>query len=138
MHPSELAEILADLAPAEREAIFTTLDEEVAAETLEKSIPNCKNRSSNPSTKSASPTSSKRWTPEPPPICSVSSPTSDPKAILEEMEPEERHEVEELLEFHEESAARPHDHRLRLRRRRGHGRGRRGRRYANTTAIWRP
>ncbi len=31
MHPSELAEILADLAPAEREAIFTTLDEEVAA-----------------------------------------------------------------------------------------------------------
>src|SRR5580692_4260662 len=39
MHPSELAEILADLAPAEREAIFTTLDEEVAAETLEEVDP---------------------------------------------------------------------------------------------------
>src|SRR5271170_3572428 len=39
MHPSELAEILADLAPAEREAIFTALDEEVAAETLEEVDP---------------------------------------------------------------------------------------------------
>ena len=35
MHPSDLAEILEDLAPAEREAVFTSLDEEVAAEALE-------------------------------------------------------------------------------------------------------
>jgi len=32
MHPSDLAEILEDLAPAERDAVFTSLDEEVAAE----------------------------------------------------------------------------------------------------------
>ncbi|MFZ1012923.1 MAG: magnesium transporter, partial [Terracidiphilus sp.] len=35
MHPSDLAEILEDLAPAERDAVFTSLDEEVAAEALE-------------------------------------------------------------------------------------------------------
>ena len=35
MHPSDLAEILEDLPPAERQALFTSLDEEVAAETLE-------------------------------------------------------------------------------------------------------
>src|SRR5437899_1122271 len=39
MHPSDLAEILEDLAPAEREAVFTSLDEEVAAETLEEVDP---------------------------------------------------------------------------------------------------
>jgi len=39
MHPSELADILEDLAPAEREAVFNSLDEEVAAETLEEVEP---------------------------------------------------------------------------------------------------
>jgi len=39
MHPSDLAEILEDLAPAERAAVFTSLDEEVAAETLEEVEP---------------------------------------------------------------------------------------------------
>jgi magnesium transporter len=39
MHPSDLAEILEDLAPAEREAVFTSLDEEVAAEALEEVEP---------------------------------------------------------------------------------------------------
>ena len=39
MHPSELADILEDLAPAEREAVFTSLDEEVAAEALEEVEP---------------------------------------------------------------------------------------------------
>ena len=35
MHPSDLADILEELAPAEREALFSSLDEEVAADTLE-------------------------------------------------------------------------------------------------------
>jgi sporulation protein YlmC with PRC-barrel domain len=39
MHPSDLADILEDLAPAEREAVFSSLDEEVAAETLEEVEP---------------------------------------------------------------------------------------------------
>src|ERR1035438_8911110 len=39
MHPSDLADILEELAPAERQAIFTSLDEEVAAEALEEVEP---------------------------------------------------------------------------------------------------
>ncbi|MGB0121990.1 MAG: magnesium transporter, partial [Silvibacterium sp.] len=39
LHPSDIADILEDLAPAEREAILTTLDEEVAAEALEEVEP---------------------------------------------------------------------------------------------------
>ncbi len=35
MHPSDIADILEDLAPAERQALFESLDEEIAAETLE-------------------------------------------------------------------------------------------------------
>ena len=39
MHPSDLADILEELAPAERQALFTSLDEEVAAEALEEVEP---------------------------------------------------------------------------------------------------
>ena len=39
MHPSDLADILEDLPPPEREAIFVSLDEEVAAEALEEVDP---------------------------------------------------------------------------------------------------
>ncbi len=39
MHPSDLADILEDLAPAERQALFTSLDEGIAAEALEEVEP---------------------------------------------------------------------------------------------------
>jgi len=39
MHPSDLADILEELAPPERQALFESLDEEVAAETLEEVQP---------------------------------------------------------------------------------------------------
>ena len=39
LHPADLADILEELAPAEREAVFETLDEEVAAEALEEIDP---------------------------------------------------------------------------------------------------
>ncbi len=35
MHPADIADIVEDLAPADREAVFETIDEDVAAETLE-------------------------------------------------------------------------------------------------------
>src|SRR5580700_8496602 len=35
MHPADIADIIEDLAPAERHAVFQTLSEETAAETLE-------------------------------------------------------------------------------------------------------
>src|SRR5215471_3400106 len=39
LHPADIADIVEDLAPAEREAVFETIDEEVAAETLEEIDP---------------------------------------------------------------------------------------------------
>ncbi|MGC2110283.1 MAG: CBS domain-containing protein [Candidatus Korobacteraceae bacterium] len=39
LHPADIADIVEDLAPAEREAVFETLDDEVAAETLEEIDP---------------------------------------------------------------------------------------------------
>src|SRR5580700_6281172 len=39
LHPADIADIVEDLAPNEREAVFRTLDEEVAAETLEELEP---------------------------------------------------------------------------------------------------
>src|SRR5437667_2332451 len=39
LHPADIADILEELAPAEREAVFETLDEEVAAEALEEVDP---------------------------------------------------------------------------------------------------
>ncbi|HET9695959.1 MAG TPA: magnesium transporter, partial [Terriglobales bacterium] len=39
LHPADIADIVEDLSPAEREAVFETLDEEVAAETLEEVEP---------------------------------------------------------------------------------------------------
>src|ERR1700690_2756849 len=39
LHPADIADIVEDLAPAEREAVFETLNDEVAAETLEEIDP---------------------------------------------------------------------------------------------------
>jgi hypothetical protein len=42
LHPADIADIVEDLPPAEREAVFETIDEEVAAETLEELDPDVK------------------------------------------------------------------------------------------------
>jgi magnesium transporter len=105
MHPSELAEILADLAPAEREAIFTALDEEVAAETLEEIDPKLQKSLLEGMDEERIADIVEEM--DPGAAADLLSELSDERseAILEEMDPEERHEVEELLEFHEDSAA---------------------------------
>jgi len=105
MHPSDLAEILEDLAPAEREAVFQTLDEEVAAEALEEADPKLQKSliESVDSERLADIVEEM----DPGAAADLLGELTDEKseAILEEMEPEERQEVEELLEFHEDSAA---------------------------------
>ncbi len=105
MHPSELAEILADLAPAEREAIFTTLDEQVAAETLEEVEPKLQKSLLEGLDEERIADIVEEM--DPGAAADLLGELTDERseAILEEMEPEERHEVEELLEFHEDSAA---------------------------------
>jgi CBS domain-containing protein/sporulation protein YlmC with PRC-barrel domain len=105
MHPSELAEILADLAPAEREAIFTTLDEQVAAETLEEVEPKLQKSLLESLDEERIADIVEEM--DPGAAADLLGELTDERseAILEEMEPDERHEVEELLEFHEDSAA---------------------------------
>jgi len=105
MHPSDLAEILEDLAPAERQAVFTSLDEEVAAETLEEVDPKLQKALLEKLDEERIADIVEEMDPAAAAdlLAELSEEQSD--AILEEMEPEERHDVEELLEFDENSAA---------------------------------
>jgi len=105
MHPSDLAEILEDLAPAEREAVFTSLDEEVAAEALEEVDPKLQKSLLETLDEEKIADIVEEMDPGAAAdlLAELSEEQSD--AILEEMEPEERQEVEELLEFDERSAA---------------------------------
>ncbi len=105
IHPSELADILEDLAPAEREAVFTSLDEEVAAETLEEVEPKLQKALLEKLDEERIADIVEEMDPGAAAdlLGELSEEQSD--AILEEMEPEERQEVEELLEFDENSAA---------------------------------
>jgi flagellar motility protein MotE (MotC chaperone)/sporulation protein YlmC with PRC-barrel domain len=105
MHPSDLAEILEDLAPAEREAVFASLDEEVAAEALEEVEPKLQKSLLEKLDEERIADIVEEMDPGAAAdlLAELSEEQSD--AILEEMEPEERHEVEELLEFKENTAA---------------------------------
>jgi magnesium transporter len=105
MHPSDLAEILEELAPAEREAVFNSLDEEVAAEALEEVDPKLQKALLETLDEEKIADIVEEMDPGAAAdlLAELSEEQSD--AILEEMEPEERQEVEELLEFDEDSAA---------------------------------
>jgi magnesium transporter len=105
MHPSDLADILEDLAPAERQALFSSLDEEVAAEALEEVELKTQKRliESIDSEKLAGIIEEM----DPGAAADLLSelPEERSDAILEEMGEKERHEVEELLEYEADSAA---------------------------------
>jgi magnesium transporter len=105
MHPSDLAEILEDLPPAEREAVFTSLDEEVAAETLEEVDPKLQKALLETLDEEKIADIVEEMDPGAAADLLAELPEEQSDAILEEMEPEERQEVEELLEFDEDSAA---------------------------------
>jgi len=105
MHPSDLAEILEDLAPAEREAVFTSLDEEVAAETLEEVDPKLQKALLERLDEERIADIVEEMDPGAAADLLAELDEEQSDAILEEMEPEERQEVEELLEFDENSAA---------------------------------
>jgi sporulation protein YlmC with PRC-barrel domain/CBS domain-containing protein len=105
MHPSDIADILEELAPAEREALFSSLDEEVAAEALEEVEPKTKKTllESMNSERIAGILEEMDPGAAADLLAELSDERSD--AILEEMSEPERHEVEELLEYAPDSAA---------------------------------
>jgi len=99
MHPSDIADILEELGPAERDAVFTSLNEELAAEALEEVDPKLQKAliESMDSERAAGIVEEM----DPGAAADLLSELSDERseAILGEMDPEERQEVEELLEF---------------------------------------
>ncbi|HEV2464648.1 MAG TPA: CBS domain-containing protein [Acidobacteriaceae bacterium] len=105
LHPSDIADILEDLAPAEREAILTTLDEEVAADALEEVEPKVQKSLVQSLDSGVAAGIVEEMDPSAAADLLAELPESRSEAILEEMNPEERQEVEELLEFREDSAA---------------------------------
>jgi magnesium transporter len=105
LHPSDIADILEDLTPAEREAVLTTLDEEVAAEALEEVEPKLQKSMMEGLTSEVAAGIVEEMDPSAAADLLAELPDSRSEAILEEMNPEERQEVEELLEFKEDSAA---------------------------------
>ncbi len=105
MHPSDIADILEDLAPAERQVLFNSLDEEVAAEALEEVEP--KMQQSLIASLDSGQIADIVEEMDPGAAADLLSELTDElsDAILHEMEPEERQEVEDLLDFPADSAA---------------------------------
>lgn len=105
LHPADIADIVEELAPAEREAIFETLDEEVAAETLEEIDPKLQVSilSSLDSDRAADIV--EEMDPDAAADLLGDMHPDASEEILTEMEPEERAEVAELMNFQENTAA---------------------------------
>ena len=105
LHPADIADIVENLAPAEREAIFETLDDEVAAETLEEISPRMQVSilSSLDSDRAADIV--EEMDPDAAADLLGDMHPDDSREILTEMQPEERAEVTELMNFEEDTAA---------------------------------
>jgi magnesium transporter len=104
MHPADLADIVEDLSPDDREAIFETIDSEVAADTLSEMEPDVQASilESLETEKAADIVEEMSPHEAADVLAELEEQTSED--ILEEMEVEPKAEVEELLEYHESSA----------------------------------
>ena len=104
MHPADLADIVEDLSPEDREAIFESIDSEVAAETLSEVEPDIQASilESLETEKAADIVEEMAPNEAADVLAELEEQTSE--EILQEMEPEPKTEVEELLEYSENSA----------------------------------
>src|SRR5579864_5070607 len=105
LHPADIANIVEDLPPAEREAVFETIDEEVAAETLEELDPDVQVSIVESLDKDRAADIVEEMDPDAAADLLGDLPADRSGQILEEMQPEERQEVTQLLEFGERTAA---------------------------------
>src|SRR5438477_5964825 len=105
LHPADIADIVEDLPPAEREAVFETIDEEVAAETLEELDPDVKVAIVESLDKDRAADIVEEMDPDAAADLLGDLPEEQSARILEEMQPAERQEVTQLLEFGEHTAA---------------------------------
>jgi len=105
LHPADIADIVEDLAPDEREAVFRTLDEEVAAETLEEVDPKVQKSIVESLDSERAADIVEEMDPDAAADLLADLPQDQTEQILVEMTPEASQEVVELLEHHEQTAA---------------------------------
>jgi len=105
LHPADIADIIEDLAPADREAVFETLDEEVAADALEELEPKVQKSVVESLDSDRAADIVEEMEPDAAADLLGELPEERTAEILVQMEPEERQEVSELLEFRENTAA---------------------------------
>lgn len=104
LHPADIADIVEELAPAEREAVFETLDEEVAAHALEEVDPKMQVSIVESLDSDRAADIVEEMDPDAAADLLADLTEARSEQILEEMGPEERHDVEGLLEHHEHTA----------------------------------
>ncbi len=105
LHPADIADIVEDLAPDERQAVFQTLDEETAAEALEEVEPRVQKSIVESLDSGRAADIVEEMDPDAAADLLADLPEERTEQILVQMEPEERQDVVELLEHQEETAA---------------------------------
>ena len=105
LHPADIADIVEDLPAAEREAVFETIDEEVAAEALEELDPRVQVSIVEALDSDRAADIVEEMDPDAAADLLGDLPEDRSGQILKEMELEERQEVRQLLEFGEHTAA---------------------------------
>ena len=105
LHPADIADIVEELAPDEREAVFETLDQEVAAEALEEVEPKVQKSIVESLDSERAAEIVEEMDPDAAADLLADLPEERTSQILQEMAPQEREEMAELLEFGERTAA---------------------------------
>jgi magnesium transporter len=105
LHPADIADIVERLAPDEREAVFETLDQEVAAEALEEVQPKVQKSIVESLDSERAAEIVEEMNPNAAADLLADLPEERTEEILQEMGAEGREEVSELLEFGENTAA---------------------------------
>jgi magnesium transporter len=105
LHPADIAAIVEDLPPADRESVFETIDEGVAAEALEELDPKVQVAIVESLDSERAAHIVEEMDPDAAADLLGDLPEDRSGQILQEMEPEEREEVTQLLEFGEHTAA---------------------------------
>ncbi len=105
LHPADIADIVEDLAPDEREAVFRTLDEDVAAETLEEVEPKVQKAIVESLDSERAADIVEEMDPDAAADLLADLSQDQTEQILVEMKPEASQEVVELLEHREKTAA---------------------------------
>jgi Mg/Co/Ni transporter MgtE len=105
LHPADIADIVEDLAPDERQAVFQTLDEETAAEALEEVEPRVQKSIVESLDSGRAADIVEEMDPDAAADLLGDLPEERTEQILVQMEPEAQQDVVELLEHKEETAA---------------------------------